>query len=383
MNRHRHFIGGRDVEPGGGRFMAVHDPATEQAVGELGCGDARDVALAVASAREALAGWRDSRPLARGQVLIEIARAIRADAAGFAQLECLETGKSLPRARIEIEASAQYFEYYGGLASALVGEQIDLGAGYHAYTRREPYGVIGVILPWNAPLNQAARACAPALAAGNVVVAKPSEATSGTTLRLARLAVECCGLPPGVFNVVTGDGEQVGEPLVRHRDVRKIAFTGSLEVGRRIAHLAADRILPLTLELGGKSPDIVFADADLAAAAPGVARGFLTHAGQICLAGTRILVERGIHDSFVSALKQAMQAYVADEPGGSIGPMTTRAQYEKVQAYYRIASEEGAVAELGGALPARPPSSRGWFVAPTLYTSVRNDMRIAREEVFG
>jgi aldehyde dehydrogenase (NAD+) len=264
------------------------------------------------------------------------------------------------------------------------GEAIDLGAGYHSYTRREPFGVVGVILPWNAPLNQAGRGIAPALAAGNTVVAKPSEFTSGSLLELARIVVEECGLPPGVVNVVTGTGPEAGAALVSHRDVRKVAFTGSVRAGREVGKIAAERIIPLTLELGGKSPDIVFADADLKQAVPGALRAFVFNSGQICTAGSRILVERPIHDAFVTALVQALKGVtVGADDKAMIGPMTTAAQYEKVQQYYRIAREEGAVAAVGGELPTDPKLREGWFVSPTVYTSVKRDMRIAREEIFG
>ncbi|RIX83229.1 aldehyde dehydrogenase family protein [Acidovorax cavernicola] len=377
-----HFIDGAERAPLQGRHVEGFDPRTGQAITRVPRGDAQDVALAVDAAQRAFAAWRDMRPLARGRLLTQVALAIRSNARDLAAIESRETGKSPVQALGEIEGVAQYFELYGGLATALQGETIGLGGGYHSYTVREPYGVVGAILPWNAPLNQAGRACAPALAAGNVVVVKPSEATSGSVLALARLMVDC-GVPAGVFNVVTGLGKEAGEALVLHPAVRKIAFTGSLRAGQEIGRLAADRVLPLTLELGGKSPDIVFADADLAQAAPGVLKGFLTHAGQVCLAGTRILVERSIHDSFVEALKEAMGAYRIGAADGTIGPMTTQAQYEKVQSYYAIAHAEGAVALVGGGLPDDPALAGGWFVSPTIYTGVDNRMRIAREEVFG
>lgn len=376
------FIDGVPHAPAQGRYIDGFDPRTGDVISRVALSDAQDVALAVAAAKHSFAPWREMRPLARGRLLTQAALAIRAHARELAAIEARETGKSMPQAQGEIEGVAQYFELYGGLATALQGETIGLGAGYHAYTLREPYGVVGAILPWNAPLNQAGRACAPALTAGNTVVVKPSEATSGSVLALARLLIEC-GVPPGVFNVVTGTGSEAGEALVSHPDVRKVAFTGSLRAGKQIGRIAAERILPLTLELGGKSPDIVFADADLERAAPGVLKGFLTHAGQVCLAGTRILVERSVHDVFVAALKQAMASYRVGAADSTIGPMTTHAQFEKVQAYYAIAQADGAVAEVGGCLPNDPALAGGWFVSPTLYSGVDNNMRIAREEVFG
>ena len=382
--RWSHYIDGREVAPANGRWLDDHDPLTGRKISEIARGDTDDVDTAVAAAREAFPAWRDRRPIERGRILLDVARKIRERVKELGAIERAETGKPLAQLPWEIEVAAAYFELYGGLVNALHGETIDLGAGYHSYTRREPFGVVGVILPWNAPLNQAGRGIAPALAAGNVVVAKPSEFTSASLLELARLAVEECGLPPGVLNVVTGTGEEAGAALVAHRDVRKVAFTGSVRAGREIGRIAADRILPLTLELGGKSPNIVFADADLSQALPGALRAFVLNAGQVCLAGTRILVERSIHDAFAKALAEALAAVPmgADEKA-MIGPMTTRAQYEKVQEYYEIAREEGAVAIAGGALPEREDLAGGWFVSPTIYGGVTNDMRIAREEVFG
>ncbi|MGB3071851.1 MAG: aldehyde dehydrogenase family protein [Ottowia sp.] len=382
LPKRHHFVDGQELAPSSGEYVDGFDPRRGQPISLVGRGNAADVDLAVQSAAKTFAEWRDMRPLARGRLLTSAAHAIRDQAGELAEIECLETGKSRAQALGEVEGTAQYFELYGGLATALHGDTVGLGAGYHSYTRREPYGVVGAILPWNAPLNQAGRACAPALSAGNTVVVKPSEATSGSVLLLARLLIKC-GVPAGVFNVITGIGREAGEALVLHPKVRKVSFTGSLRAGQEIGRLAADRVLPLTLELGGKSPDIVFADADLDAAAPGVLKGFLTHAGQVCLSGTRVLVERSIHDRFVEAMKEAMGAYTIGRDDSTIGPMTTMAQYEKVQDYYAIAKAEGAVAEVGGHLPDDPALEGGWYVSPTIYSGVRNDMRIAREEIFG
>jgi aldehyde dehydrogenase (NAD+) len=383
-DRLEHFIAGHSTPPASGRYLEDHDPVTGRKIADVARGDASDVAAAVAAAKEAFPAWRDRRPIERGRILSEIARKIRGRMAELCAIERTETGKPAFQAPIEIEVAAQYFELYGGLVNAMPGEAIDLGAGYHSYTRREPFGVVGVILPWNAPLNQAGRGIAPALAAGNTVVAKPSEFTSGSLLELARLAVEECGLPPGVVNVVTGTGPEAGAALVSHRDVRKVAFTGSVRAGREVGKIAAERIIPLTLELGGKSPDIVFADADLKQAVPGALRAFVFNSGQICTAGSRILVERPIHDAFVAGLVQALKGVpVGADDNAMIGPMTTAAQYEKVQQYYRIAREEGAVAAVGGELPTDPKLREGWFVSPTVYTGVKRDMRIAREEIFG
>jgi len=379
-----HFIAGRSLSPRSGRYLDDHDPATGRKIADVARGDADDVEAAATAAREAFPSWRDRRPIERGRVLGEIARKIREKRSELAAIERLETGKPALQAPFEIEIAAQYFELYGGLVNALHGEAIDLGAGYHSYTRREPFGVVGVVLPWNAPLNQAGRAIAPALAAGNTVVAKPSEFTSGSLLEIARLAVEECGLPAGVLNVVTGTGAEAGAALVANRHVRKVSFTGSVRAGREVGKIAAERIIPLTLELGGKSPNLVFADADLTQAVPGSLRAFVVNAGQVCLAGTRILVERSIHDPFVEPMVEAINALsLGSDEKAMIGPMTTRDQYEKVQEYYDIARREGATVAAGGALPRDAKLGDGWFVAPTLYTGVRNEMRIAREEIFG
>jgi aldehyde dehydrogenase (NAD+) len=378
-----HFIDGCSVAPTADRYLDKTDPRSGQVVGRVARGDAGDVDAAVKAASRALPEWRDRRPIARGRVLIEIARKLRDRAAEFAAVETREAGKPDWQGPIEIEGAAQYFEFYAGLVNVPHGDVINLGSNYHSYTRREPFGVVGVILPWNAPLNQAGRAIAPALAAGNTVVAKPSEETSGSLVRLAQLAVEC-GLPPGVLNVVLGNGPEAGAAIVEHPAVRKVAFTGSVRAGRDVGRIAADRIIPLTLELGGKSPNIVFEDADLAAAVPGAVRAFAVNAGQICLAGTRLLVQESISDQFVEALTKAVSALkVGPEADAFVGAITTKAQHEKVLSFFESARADGARAVVGGVPYEDQVRRSGWFVPPTVYVDARPDMRIAREEVFG
>ena len=384
QERYEHFIGGTFTAPTGGRYFDSIDPARNEKAAEIARGDARDVDAAVHAAKAAFAEWRDARPIVRGRILFEIARRLRAEIDALARLETLENGKPMGQSRADVETAAQYFEFYAGLVNLFKGETIDLGGGYHSYTRREPYGVVAVITPWNAPINQAGRGIAPALAVGNTVVAKPSEFTSTTTLELARIALES-GIPKGVLNVVTGTGPEAGAALVSHLDVRKVAFTGSVRAGREIGKIAAERIIPLTLELGGKSPDIIFADADLKAAIPGALRAMCANTGQVCSLGSRILVEDPIHETVVAGLKEGL-AKIRLGPGTenvSMGPITTAAQYQKVQDYYRIAREEDASVAIGGDLPSDPKLRGGFFVAPTLYTNVRPEMRIAREEIFG
>lgn len=382
MNRWKHFIAGSWVEPRDGRYLDEFDPRTGRKFCEISRGNAADVDAAVAAASDALRSWRDRKPIERGRALLEVARVIRVNSAVLAKLEREETGKPLTNVR-EIEMAAAYFEFYGGLVNALHGETIDLGPAYHSFTRREPFGVVGVITPWNGSINQAARSIAPALAAGNTVVLKPSEFTSTGILELARLASADQGLPPGVMNVVTGLGAEAGAALVNHSNVRKVAFTGSVRGGREVGRVAAERIIPLTLELGGKSANIVFADADLSAAVPGSLLAFTFVGGQACVAGSRCLVEAAVHDEFVEALAAAAQRVTVGGDHGQMGPMITKAQFEKVQSYYEIAKREGAHAAVGGALPSAPSLREGWHVEPTIYVGVRNDMRIAREEVFG
>lgn len=376
-----HYINGSFSAPAGGSYLYEYNPATGEKADEIARGNKEDVNRAVQSSHNAIASWKAMKPIERGRVLLAIAKDIRANADNYAEQEGFETGKPLKVAAIEVELCAQYFEYYGGLASAVHGEQIDIGPNYHCYTTREPFGVVGVILPWNSPMNQAGRCIAPALAMGNTVVAKPSELTSITLLQLAERAVDNCGLPQGVFNVVTGTGKETGEALVTHPLVRKIAFTGSVRAGREIGKLAGDRILPLTLELGGKSPNIIFDDADLDRAVQGSLMAFTVNTGQVCLAGTRALVHESIFNEFAEKLTAATQNMpVSDGIEFGLGPVTTKAQYEQVNRYYELAKEEGATALTGGSLP---DTQGGWYVTPTIYKDVNNAMRIAREEIFG
>ncbi|MGB3319893.1 MAG: aldehyde dehydrogenase family protein [Sphingopyxis granuli] len=376
-----HFIDGREVVEPGARYLDNLAPATGEVIGRVALGGAEIVDQAVQSARAAFPAWRDMRPMERGRILVDIGRAIRVHAARLAEMEARETGKVMAQAAGEIEMSAQYFEYYGGLANIFYGEVINIGAPYHSYTRREPFGVVATILPWNAPLNQAARAIAPALAVGNTVVAKPSEETPSTLVEVARLAVEECGLPPGVVNVVLGTGREVGEPLVAHERIRKVMFTGSVRAGREIGRVAAERIIPLTLELGGKSPNIVFADADLDAAVAGAVRAFTMNAGQVCVAGTRLLLQSSIYDAFLDRLVPAVDALrYGDQDGAVFGATTTAAQFERVRRFHDLAKAEGAVRLTRE--PPEPAAGKGLFPAPAVYAGVTPDMRIAREEAF-
>ena len=374
-----HWIDGKSVPPSDKAYIENVDPSTGAPSIRVASGSSTDVDLAVAAAKRAAPGWRKFPSAERGRLMTALAQAIRANRDHLAALERADTGKPLAGALGEIEGSAQYFEFYGGLVYLPVGDVLDVAPDQHVYTRREPYGVVGIITPWNLPMNQCARALAPALVAGNVVVAKPSEITSRTTIELARLATQV-GFPAGVVNIVLGTGAIVGTAIVSHPDVRKVAFTGSVDVGKAIGHIAADRIIPLTLELGGKSANIVFEDADLETAATDAVRGFTLNAGQVCSAGTRLLVQKSIYTKFTEAVAKATQAIV---PGDSLGPLITPAQFDRVQHYFEVARKEGARALTGGKVAKVKGKEGGFYVEPTLYADVDNSMRIAREEVFG
>jgi aldehyde dehydrogenase (NAD+) len=379
-----HYIEGEVATAERGEYMSSFNPRTGEPFAKVALGQRDEVAQAVQSSVAAFAGWKALKPIERGRILQAVSNAIRENLQELAELEVSENGKPMVQAQGDIVTTADYFEFYAGLTSVGHGETIDQGPDFHTYTVREPYGVVGIITPWNAPLLTLARSAAPALAAGNTVVIKPSEYTSGSTLALAKLMVEKAGVPKGVFNVLLGDGKGAGAGLVAHPAVRKVAFTGSTRAGREIGRVAADRIIPVTLELGGKSPNIIFEDADLEAAIPASIRAFVGNAGQLCVAGTRLLVQRSIHDIVVGALKAHLPA-VKVGPGADamVSAITTKAQYEKVRSYFDIAREDGATAVVGGDLSPNPDYGDGWFVPVTVYSGVTSDMRIAQEEIFG
>lgn len=278
------FIDGCFVAPESSQYLDSINPADQSVTTRIADSNEEDVNKAVESAKAAVNDWSDMRPLERGKILIEVGKALDAYKQELAELESAEMGVPAGGAIGTMETAANYYRYYGGLAPSVHGDNIQVGPAQHSYTICEPYGVVGAITPWNAPLNQAARSISPALAVGNTVVHKPSEYTSATALRFAEIAVGA-GLPAGVLNVVTGYGNSVGTPLVQHADVAKVSFTGSVFTGQKIGGMAAEKIMPVTLELGGKSPNIIFEDADLASAIQGAAFAFLANSGQICLAG--------------------------------------------------------------------------------------------------
>lgn len=374
--RHEHWINGRPVTPHSGCYLPTLVPTTRLAGDEVAAGDATDVELAVATASAAQKQWAARSGAERAAVLHRCADAIEQHLAELVDAEQISTGKIHSQALIEVEMCAAYFRYYAGILRAHHGRTIDQGGHTHTYTRYEPYGVVAVITPWNFPVNQACRAGAPALAAGNAVVLKPSEFTSLGSLLLGRV-LTAAGLPDGLFNVVTGTGAAVGSPLAAHPLVRRIAFTGSVDTGRHLAALAGQRLIPMTLELGGKSPLVAFADADLDKVVGAAVTVVATNAGQVCSATTRLLVEQSVHDEVVARVVEQVREL---RPGVDFGPIITEAQYRKVHDYFDIARAEGAVAAVGGAAYA---DIQGMYVQPTVYPDVRAHWRINREEIFG
>jgi len=378
------FINGASVSPAGGTYFETLNPASGAIYANVAAATATDVDAAVQAAKMAQIDWANMPALKRGAILRRVARALVANRDYLASIETAEMGMPTQIAPTIIDGSAEYFEYYAGLVPTIHGDTIPVDENTFAYTLYDPYGVVAIITPWNAPINQAARSAAPALAAGNTIVIKPSEYTSVSTLEMARIAHEA-GLPAGVMNVVTGDGPGAGEPLVRHPDVEKITFTGSVRTGSRIGAIAGERIVPVTLELGGKSPAIVFADAKLEVAVPQVLFGFTANSGQICTSGTRVLVERSIYDQFAKMLARAAQAIPigVDKPFPTLGPIANKMQYDKVLGYFKSAEAEGATAITGGAAATGDGLDGGYYVQPTVYTNVTQNMTIVKEEIFG
>lgn len=378
MRKVDHWIDGKSEPAAFGKYVTTYDPRTGDAVAEVALGTAAEVARAVEGAHRSQKAWAALSPRERGRILAALARAVRDHTDEFVEYEVSETGKFADLMVAEVEGVADYFGYYAGIIRSFTSEVISMGADQHAYTRYEPFGVIGIVTPWNAPVLQAARGVAPCLAVGNAVIVKPSEFTSSTTVLLGQLATEV-GLPAGILNVVTGTGPEAGAALVEHKLVRKIAFTGSVVTGKTIATAAAARLVPVTLELGGKSPNVIFADADLDAAVK-AATGYLFNAGQVCSAFSRLIVERSIHDEVVERVVEIVSKV---QPGSGLAPITTPAQFEKVKSYLSIATDEGAHVATGGAVADEGDLAKGRYIQPTVYTAVTPSMRIFREEIFG
>jgi acyl-CoA reductase-like NAD-dependent aldehyde dehydrogenase len=377
------LIGDRWVAARSGETFAAINPATAETLGSAAAGDAADVDAAVAAARAAFEApsWAGMAAHDRTRLLLRIADTIEAHAEELAQIETINNGVPLAINRWIIGGVVQTFRYYAGWPTKIYGETNPGDPGVFNYTLREPIGVCGHIVPWNGPLSMAAWKIAPAIACGNTVVLKPAEQTPLSTVRLGELLLEA-DLPPGVVNIVTGLGETAGAAIAAHRGIDKVAFTGSTDVGKKILAASIGNLKRVTLELGGKSPNIVFADADLQAAALAATQGFCLLSGQFCTAGSRILVHESIHDQFAEMVAGIAGAMVVGDPFDAqttMGPLISAEQFARVTGYFEIGRRDGAHLHLGGESLDRP----GYFVKPTIFTRGRNDMRIAREEIFG
>ena len=381
--RYQMYIDGKFVDAAGGKTFDVYDPATEGVIATCPAGDAEDVDRAVqAAVRAFYGGWRSVSAQERGRVLFRLAERVRARRAELAELETINSGKPIVESEYDMDDTATCFEYYGGLATKINGEVLPVPADAIAMAMREPVGIAGQIIPWNYPLMMAAWKIAPALAAGCSVVLKPAEQTPLSILKLAE-DFEAVGLPPGVVNVVTGDGPGAGAPLVAHPKVRKIAFTGSAEVGKLIMRSAADQLKRVSLELGGKSPNIFFNDADFENAVDGALFGTFINQGEVCSAGSRVLVQQDIYQKFVDAAA-AKAKTIRLGPGvdrnTKMGPLVSAEQRDRVASYLKVGRMEAKVAA-GGGTP--KDLETGWYVEPTIFYDVDNRARIAQEEIFG
>src|SRR6202451_779490 len=366
------------------KTFPVYDPASEEVIAQVPDANGEDVNRAVAAAKAAFEDgpWGATTAQERGRVLFRLAEKIRQNAAMLAELESRNSGKPIVEAEFDIADVSTGVEYYGGLATKILGYVNPVPDNAVSLTLKEPIGVAGQIIPWNYPLLMAAWKLAPALAAGCTCVLKPAEQTPITALEMAKWFAEV-GLPPGVVNVITGFGESCGAPLVQHPDVNKIAFTGSAAVGKIIVKQAADTVKRVTLELGGKSPNIFFADADFEAAIDGALFGVFINQGEVCSAGSRVLVQRSIYPKFLEAMTEKARTIKLGPPldrSTKMGPLVSREQYDRVSAYQQLGKQEAKLA-LGGGRPAS--LTRGYYVEPTIFYDVDNSARIAREEIFG
>ncbi|PYQ03733.1 MAG: aldehyde dehydrogenase [Acidobacteria bacterium] len=385
MHAYRMLIDGEWVEARSGRTFEVMNPATAEPMATVPDAGAEDVDRAVKAGRRAFdGGWRDATAQERGRVLLRLADTVRREAQRLATLETLNSGKPLAESEFDVNDAATCFEYYGGLATKLHGEVLPVPDNALSMALKEPVGVAAQIIPWNYPLLMAAWKLAPAICAGCSMVIKPAEQTPVTLLELARFFEEC-GLPKGVVNVVTGFGETAGAPLVAHPQVDKIAFTGSVDVGKSVMRAAAETLKKISLELGGKSPNIFFADADFEAAVDGALFGVFVNQGEVCSAGSRVLVQKPIYKKMLDAMVEKAKRIKlgpGTDSSTKMGPLVSKAQMERVLRYQEIGKREAKVAT-GGGRPSDAGLQRGYFVEPTIFYDVDNSATIAREEIFG
>jgi betaine-aldehyde dehydrogenase len=384
VRRYRMFINGDFVESRSGKYFPVVDPSTEEILAEVPDADDNDVNRAVAAAKAAFdsGAWPQTTAQERGRILFRLAERVRKEAPALAELEARNSGKPIVEAEYDINDVATCFEYYGGLATKVLGQVNPVPDNALNFTMREPIGVAAQIIPWNYPLLMAAWKLAPAIAAGCTCVLKPAEQTPLTALEFAGYLGDA-GVPNGVVNIVTGFGETAGAPLVRHPDVNKVAFTGSAAVGKAIVKMAADSLKRVTLELGGKSPNIFFADADFESAIDGALFGVFINQGEVCSAGSRILVEKSIYSKFVDAMSAKAKTIRLGPPlerETKMGPLVSKEQFDRVRSYQELGKKEAKIAAGGGRSSA---IARGYYVEPTIFYDVENSARIAQEEIFG
>ncbi|RJF75066.1 aldehyde dehydrogenase [Rhodopseudomonas palustris] len=387
MHKYQLFIDNAWHDPASNEWFPTEDPFTGEAWAEIPRANAADVDRAVKSAKAALDGpWGTMSATDRGMLLYRLGQLIEENAATLAEVEARDNGKLLSEVSGQVRYVAKYFYYYAGLADKIEGAVIPIDKPkVFNYTKYEPMGVVASITPWNSSLLLTAWKMAPALCGGNTFISKPSEFTSASMFELAKLVAKA-GIPPGVFNVVTGFAADAGEPLIRHPDVARVAFTGGDQGGRAVARIAAENLKRVSLELGGKSPNIVFDDADLDQAVNGVITGIFSAGGQTCMAGSRLLLQDSIHDEFVAKLLEVTKRAKAGDPrapGVQVGPVATKPQFDKVMHYIDVAKNEGARCLAGGRALTGPDYGAGRIVEPTIFVDVTNDMRIAQEEVFG
>jgi acyl-CoA reductase-like NAD-dependent aldehyde dehydrogenase len=388
MREFKLFINGETCDAADGKTYESINPATGEAVATVSRGGAEDVARAAEAAQRAFAGeWGAMEAPARGQIITRAADLIMERLDELAELETLDVGKPITETKnIDIPVSAAYLHWYGEVCLDNSGEQIPVPTSTQVdFSLRQPYGVVAGIAPWNFPLFLGILKIGPALAMGNTVLIKPATITPMTTLLMGEIFAEA-GLPAGALNVISGPGSEVGEALCTNRHVQKVFFTGSTEVGRIIMHLCAENITDMSLELGGKSPNIIFEDADWEQALAGATFGILLNNGQNCIAGSRLLVQRSIYDRFVEELGARFGALrVGDplDPATQLGSIVSQHQFERVMEYIAAGRQEGARVVTGGKIPDNPPHPGGYYIEPTLFADVTNTMRIAREEIFG
>lgn len=381
------LIGGEWRAASDGRVLEVEAPGDRSIIGTIPRGGAADVDAAVRAAAEAFPAWARTTPAERGRMLWRVADLLEARAEEFSRAIARETGNALrTQARGEVKVAVDALRYFAGVVTELKGQTIPLGDGVLSYTRREPLGVVGAIIPWNGPVGIAALKIGPAVGAGNTIVVKAAEDASLCVLLLAELFAEV--FPAGVVNVITGLGEEAGADLSAHRGVHKLTFTGSTEVGRLVNLAAADRIIPVSLELGGKSPFIVYSDVDIDGAVEGVMTGMrFTRQSQSCTAGSRLFLHRGIYDEFLARLTARVEEYVVGDPldeATDIGALINRKQFDRVCGYIRDGLDNAGGRVLTGGLPPQDgPLSKGYFTQPTIIANASNEWRLAQEEIFG